>query len=133
MNQPVKPLSPRAHGYIDYAAVVALVVSPTLLDFSTTPSAICYALATMHLAMTLLTAFPLGVTDLIPFTTHGAIEAVVALALLAMPWIAGFSDQPAARSFFVISAGALGVTWLLTNYKARTSSPVRGRRFPSLS
>ncbi|HEX3138775.1 MAG TPA: hypothetical protein VHQ87_01900 [Rhizobacter sp.] len=133
MNQPVKPLTPRAHGYIDYAAVLALAVAPALLDFSTTPSAICYALATVHLAMTLLTAFPLGVTDLIPFRVHGAIEAVVALVILALPWVADFSTEEPARNFFVISAIALGVTWALTDYKAAYSPHSRGPRSRSPS
>jgi len=56
-----KPPTPRAHGYIDYAVVFTLLLIPTALGFSQTPAVICYVLAAVHLTMTLLTAFPLGV------------------------------------------------------------------------
>jgi len=126
-----KPLNPRAHGYIDYAVVLTLLLIPTALGFSQTPAVICYVLAAVHLTMTLITAFPLGVVGVIPFPVHGAIEAVMAVALVAMPWLAGFEQEAAARNFFMISAGALALTWMLTDYKAAQAAPIRGRRTPS--
>lgn len=60
----------------------------------------------------------LGVVKLIPFTVHGAIEFVIAIALVAMPWLLGFANQPAARNFYVGSGVVVFIVWLITDYKA---------------
>lgn len=128
-----KLLTPRLHGYIDYAIVLLFAVAPMLFGFSETPSAICYLLAGVHLLMTLLTAFPLGVVDLIPFTIHGGIEAVVAVGLLALPWLAGFEGEDAARNFFLVSGVAVAITWVLTDYRFAYRLQRRAGRTPSFN
>ena len=125
-------LNPRPHGYIDYAVVALLALAPTLFGFSETPSLICYALAGIQLMMSVLTAYPLGLIGLIPFTVHGMIEAVTAIGVAAMPWIAGFDHEPAARNFFLFSAVSLAAVYFLTNYKA-APAPRRGMRSPSMA
>ncbi len=126
-----KPLTPRLHGYIDYAAVLAFALAPSLFGFTDTPSTLCYVLALVHLSITLLTDFPLGLAHLIPFPVHGGIEAGVSVALVAMPWLLGFDGEMAARNFFAMSGGALAVTWLATNYKGVERPFYRGHRSPS--
>lgn len=111
-------LSPRIHGYIDYVAVALLALAPTLFGFSGLPAALCYILAVVQLGMSLLTAYPLGVASLIPFTVHGTIEAVTSVLLVIVPFLFGFSDVPAARNFFIIGGIVLFAVWLTTNYKA---------------
>lgn len=114
----MKTLSPRVHGYIDIAVVAVLVLAPTLLGFGGRPASLCYVLAAIHTALTLLTAYPMGVLKMIPFPVHGGLEAVVAPLLVASPWLVGFAHVPAARSFFIASGLSLAAVWLLTNYKA---------------
>ncbi|MGH8471003.1 MAG: hypothetical protein ACREVJ_00745 [Gammaproteobacteria bacterium] len=53
-------LGPRVHGYLAFSVVAT----------------VSYALAAIHLVLTLLTAFPSGVVKAIPFTVHGALELV---------------------------------------------------------
>lgn len=114
----MKILSPRIHGYIDYAVVLLFALAPTLFGFGGTAQVVCYVIAGGHLLLTLLTAFPLGAMKLIPFPMHGGFEAVAAVGLAAMPWLARFSHVPVARNFFLASAAAVAVTWLLTDYRA---------------
>jgi hypothetical protein len=114
----MKILSPRIHGFIDYAVVLLFALAPTLFGFGGTPRVACYVLAAAHLGMTLLTAFPLGALKLIPFTVHGALEGVIAVALAALPWVLGFDEMAPARNFFLASAVAVALTWLITDYKA---------------
>ena len=113
----MKILNPRVHGYIDYAAVLLLALAPTLFGFVGTPAALCYVLAILQGGMSLMTAYPLGMAKVIPFTVHGAIEFGMAFGLALSPWIFGFSELDAARNFFIGAAIALGGVWLTTDYK----------------
>jgi hypothetical protein len=114
----MKILSPRVHGYLDYLVVVAFALAPTLLDFSKTPATISYVLAAVHLTETLITKFPLGLIKILPFTVHGSIEFVLSFVLVAMPWIFGYADEPAARNYYVASGIGLFLVWVMTDYKA---------------
>jgi hypothetical protein len=87
---------------------------------------LAYAIAAAHLGVTLLTAFPLGILKVIPFTLHGALEFVVALGLVAMPWLAGFAGVPVARSFYVGAGIVILLVVLVTDYKA--AAPGKARR-----
>jgi len=117
-------LSPRNHGYIDYLAVGLLLLAPTLFRFSGLPAALCYVLAVVQGGMSLLTAYPLGVAKLIPFTVHGTIELITSVALVIVPFL-GFSEMVRARNFFIVSGLALFLVWLTTNYQA-AERPTQG-------
>jgi hypothetical protein len=88
----MKILSPRIHGYLDYLVVVWFLAAPTLFGLTGVAANISYALAIIHLALTVLTAFPLGVVKVIPLQFHGAIEFIVSFALIALPWVLGFGS-----------------------------------------
>jgi len=118
----MKLLAPRPHGYIDYLAVIALALAPTLFGFAGVPAAICYILAVVQLTMSLLTAYPLGVVKLIPFPVHGGVELLTALFLIAAPWLFRFHVVDAARNFFIVSAIGLLLVYLVTNYRAGDES-----------
>jgi len=111
-------LSPRIHGFVDYIAVVMFALAPTLFRFGGTPAITCYVIAGIYLVMTVFTAYPLGIVKAIPFTVHGGIEAATAILLAALPWLMRFDGVMAARNFFLVSAGALALVWIFTDYKA---------------
>jgi hypothetical protein len=114
----MKIIPPGPHGYIDYAAILMLLVAPSLLGFGGAPQTVCYVVAAVYLGMCLFTAYPLGAIKAIPFTIHGSVEVVLAAAFAALPWLLGFADASVPRNFFLVVAAALAVTWLLTDYKA---------------
>jgi len=117
----MKILTPAQHAPIDYAIVVAFAAAPSLFGFAGTPATLSYALAAVHLALTVFSDFPGGLIKLIPFTVHGALELVISVLLVAIPWVLGFAGQPAARNFYVTMGVAAFVVWLLTDYQsART-------------
>ena len=118
----MKVLSPRVHGYLDYAVVALFLLAPTLFEFRGLPATLCYILALAHAGLTLLTAFPLGIAKIIPFPVHGAIEAVVAVLSLASPWVFGFPAIEAARNFFLAAGALVGVVWNVTDYKAASAT-----------
>lgn len=48
--------------------------------------------------------------------THNVLDYVIAVALIAAPFIFGFSDIPAARNVFLVLGGGLAAYSLITKY-----------------
>ncbi|MGK3963367.1 hypothetical protein WMF38_04170 [Sorangium sp. So ce118] len=124
----MKILSPRVHGYIDYAVAALFLLAPSLFGFSGLPETLCYILGAVHVAMTLLTAYPLGAAKVIPFPVHGGLEAAVAVFLVAAPWLFNFDEAAAARNFFLVSGVAVGLVWLITDYRSAYATTAAGVR-----
>ena len=114
----MKFLNPRVHGYLDYLAVALLALAPTLFGFGGIAAMLCYALAVAQLGMSLLTAYPLGIKHVIPFTVHGGVEVAVTILLLVAPWLLGFEGNLSARNFFLAAGIGLGLVYLTTDYRA---------------
>ncbi len=113
----LKVLSPKFHGFLDYAVVALFALAPILFGFSGIAAILAYVLAGVHCTMTLLTAFPLGVAKLIPFKVHGVIEAVAAVTIAAAPWLFRFASDAVARNFYIMGGALIAVVILLTNYE----------------
>jgi SPW repeat len=118
-----KPVSARAHGVLDYATVAAFLNAPMVFGFHGTPAAIAYWLAGIHLLMTGCTDFPVGFFMWIPFRIHGVIELLAGIFILAAPWIFGFTQEVAARNFFLGIAIILLLVVALTDYSQRVVRP----------
>ena len=111
----MKVLSPMLHGYLDFLTVIIFAVAPTVFGFGGTPAYIAYALAAIHLVLTLTTAFPKGIIGIVPFAVHGLIEIVVAIVLVILPFVLGFTDAP--RNFFIGIGIVIFLVWLLSDYR----------------
>jgi hypothetical protein len=106
-----------SHGIIDYLMVIILVIAPGVAGFAGRQATWCYLLAAIHLVLTLLTRFPLGAAKIVSFPIHGALELIVAVLLIALPWVAGFAAGVHSRNFFVIIGLLIFFIWLLTDYR----------------
>jgi hypothetical protein len=113
----MKILTPKVHGVLDYVVVAVFLIAPHLFGFSGGAALLSYAVAAVHLALTVATDFPLGAFRLIPLTIHGWIELAVAPTLAAVPFILGFGPGTPARYFFVAAGGVVFATWLVTDYR----------------
>ncbi|HKO55097.1 MAG TPA: hypothetical protein VJ276_04415 [Thermoanaerobaculia bacterium] len=105
------------HGIIDYAMVIFLIAGPSVAGFRGRQAAICYALAAVHLILTLVTRFPLGALKVLGFPLHGGIELIVGLLLVVLPWLASFSAGLKSRNFFVAVGLLIILIWFLTDYR----------------
>jgi hypothetical protein len=114
----MKIISPKFHGILDYVVVVAFALAPIVLGFSGMPATVSYSLAAVHLLLTLATAFPLGVVKIVPLPLHGAIECVVSIALVTLPWIFKFAPDKTVRDFYVGAGVLIFAVWLFTDYRA---------------
>ncbi len=112
-----KPINPTVHGILDYLYGAIILAAPFFFGFTnTTAATILYIVGIMHLSMSLMTAYPLGLIRSIPFTVHSKIEISTALFLIAAPWLFGFAYLETARNFYVITGLGLGGVWSLTDY-----------------
>jgi hypothetical protein len=127
----MKFLSPKIHGFLDYAVIVVLFLAPSLLDFPSEAAATSFILGGAYVVLSLITAYPLSLAKVIPFTVHGTIELVLSPFLVALPWIAGFSGHQVSRNFFIVAGQALFLVWLTTDYKA--ADLAYGKRGPGLT
>jgi hypothetical protein len=112
----MKILRPAVHGVLDYIVVVVFALAPAVAGLSGLPAMISYLLAVVHFGLTLATAFPLGLWKLVPLGVHGAIELVVSVVLVVLPWILGFSSDRRACAFYVGAGIVIFLTWLLSDY-----------------
>ena len=110
-------LSPRVHGIIDLMLIVVLLLAPTLVGLGGSPAAIAYSLAAIHLLLTLLTKYPMGVWKQIPFVYHGIVELIVGMALLLLPSFAGYGPGSPAKRFYLAMGAVILVVWALTAYR----------------
>jgi hypothetical protein len=111
-------LSARLHGALDVVLVVVFLLAPFLFGLGGYVAAVSWALAAVHLLMTLLTRFPLGVVKAIPFVVHGLVEIAVGLVLVfLMPRLLGAGPGSPARTFFVGAGIVILALWALTRYR----------------
>ena len=116
----MKVISDTAHGILDYLTVAIFALAPSILGLTGFAALVSYALAAIHLVMTLLTNMPLGVFKIIPIRLHALVEILVGpvlvVAALVLPTILG--DK---REFFLVMGLVILVVWLLSSY-SRTAA-----------
>lgn len=97
-------LRPSTHRQLDFITVAAFAVAPFVLSLSGPAAWLAWALAAVHLLMTLLTAFPGGAARPVPLRLHGVVELVVGIVLLVLPLAVGWIG---AARWFYMAAGAV--------------------------
>lgn len=107
-----------SHGVIDYLMVILIALGPRIADFHGPQATMCYALAVVHLLLTIITRFPLGILKTLPFWLHGSVEIVVAVLLVILPWLAHFSAGVHSRNFFVAIGVLVALIFVLTDYRS---------------
>lgn len=114
----MKPINPLLHGVLDYALAVAFLILPGVLGFSPEAASISRVIGVVYIGASLLTRYPLGALELIPFPVHGVLESIMAASWIVLPWVLGFQDDSAARTFFMLAGIGLLLVAALTNYRA---------------
>jgi hypothetical protein len=113
----MKVLDPKVHGILDYGLAVLFLVLPPLLGFTEVAANVSYVVGVAYIIAALVTKYPLGLIKVLPFPVHGVLESIMAVAWIVFPWLFGFSDDEAARNFFIIAGIALLGVVALTNYR----------------
>ena len=111
----MKFISPKIHGFIDLLVVVFLLASPSYFGFTGLLTTFTYALAAVHLILTILTKYPVGIFKIIPLTVHGSIEFIVGITLIVLAYTL-FKDNADGKLYYVILGTVILLTWLVTDY-----------------
>ena len=124
----MKIISSKAHGILDYATAVFLLLSPTLFKMEGELTTITYLLGVVHFTLTILTNFEVGLIKVIPFRIHGLIEVVVALGLAALAFWFYNNTNEFGFYFYMALAVIIMIVFILTDFK--TAASKRETNFP---
>jgi len=116
-----KPISPTMHGALDYSTIAATAAAPRLLDFPPKAAMAAYGLAGGYLLLSALTDYPPALKRAVPLRAHGMADAVMGLAIPAIPWMLGFARDRKARNFFLGLTAVTAVVTALTDWNRRNS------------
>ena len=111
-----------SHGILDYLFAIILAVAPSLVGFAGRQARWCYIFAAVLVALALLTQ-----TKLLRLALHGAVELLLAMVMIVLPWVAGFERGVLSRNFYVALGLLLIVLWVLTDFRGRRGAPSAGR------
>ncbi|MDB5206119.1 MAG: hypothetical protein JWR72_1194 [Flavisolibacter sp.] len=112
-----KPITPVAHGLIDYVFSGVQIALPSLLGLNSATAKTYAALGTGFTAVNALTDTPVGIKKLIPFTGHQKADLGF-LAGLGLLTVAGFIRKDKRALKFHLAFLGIAVThYLLTDYK----------------
>jgi hypothetical protein len=104
-----------AHRILDFVTVVAFALAPTVLGLPGPAAALSYALAVVHLSMTLLTRFSPEERSPVPLSVHGTVESLVGVTLIVLPW---FVRWHGVAFVLYVSAGAVILAvWAASRYR----------------
>ena len=106
-----------SHAIIDYTVVIIVLIGPSIAGFAGRQQKMAYLLGVMLLVLAILTRYPLGIIRLIRFQIHGALELLIALLFLVLPWLANFSAGILSRNFFVLTALLMLAIWFMTDFR----------------
>lgn len=109
-------ISPRFHGYVDYLSVAIFALAPSMLGMTGIGEMLSYALAIIHLVMTLTTNFPLGATSLVPLRLHGWVERIVGPVLIVIAFTSPIMADGISHFFFGLMGVVILVVGVVSNY-----------------
>jgi hypothetical protein len=106
------------HAIADYAVAATLIITASVVGGSSKAVATGVVVGAVVLVVSMLTAYPLGVAKVLPFTVHSAGDYLAAALLVASPFALNFHTTDSGLTAFYIAAGAavLAVS-LITNYQ----------------
>jgi hypothetical protein len=119
------PIPAFVHGVLEYVAGGLLIAAPFLFSFdSDTATAVAIVGGVIVLIVAASTAMTTGLIKSIPVRAHVGLDYVLAILLIASPFLFGFSDDGTATAFFIV----LGVVHLLLTIGTRFIADERPRR-----
>jgi hypothetical protein len=110
------PIPAFVHGAAEYVAGGLLIAAPFIFGFdSDAATAASIVAGVIVLVVTASTESSTGLAKMIPVGIHAVLDLVLAVFLIAAPFLFGFSDEGVATAFFIV----LGVLHLLLTIGTR--------------
>jgi hypothetical protein len=112
------------HGVIEYLAAILFIAAPLVFSFDEgTATALSIIVGVVILVIAATSEGPTSLVNSLPLTAHVALDYVLAVLLVAAPFVAGFDDETAPTVFFI----AMGVAHLLITIGTRFRHAERHR------
>ena len=123
------PIPAFVHGIVEYLAAILFIAAPFLFTFDEDSAvAVSIAVGVVLLIVAACTHWQTGMIDTISVHAHVMIDYLLAIFLIASPFIFGFDDDGTAVAFFIV----LGVLYLLltiaTRFVKEERPPARATR-----
>ena len=119
------PIPAFVHGLVEYAAGVLFIAAPFLFAFdSDTATAVSIVAGVLVLIIAASTAMSTGLIKSIPVQAHVVLDYLLAILLIASPFLFAFTDDGTATAFFIV----LGVVHLLMTIATRFIRDERPQR-----
>ena len=113
------PIPLFVHGLIEYVAGALFIAAPFLLAYeSGAAEALSIVIGVVVIAIAASTDGPTSLVNQIPRPAHVALDYVLAILLIALPFLAGFSSETAPTVVFIV----VGVAHLLITIGTRFKS-----------
>jgi hypothetical protein len=115
------PIPRFVHGLVEYLAALAFIAAPFVLGFSDlgAPTAASIGVGVLILFVAATSDGSTSLVDQIPVGAHVVLDYLLAVFLIAAPFIFGFSDEDAPRNFFIV----VGILHLLLTIGTRFVPP----------
>jgi uncharacterized membrane protein HdeD (DUF308 family) len=118
------PIPRFVHGLIEYVAAVVFFAAPFALSFdSGAATAVSIITGVVVLIVAAATEGPTSLVNQIPLAAHVALDYVLAIVLIAMPFVAGFSDETAPTVFFIAAGAVYLLVAIGTRFRPHSSQP----------
>lgn len=118
------PISRFLHGAIEYLAGVLLVAAPFLLSFEAGAAvAVSIIAGVIVIAVAASTEGPSSLINSIPIAAHILLDFALAAALIASPFLFGFSGESAPTAFFIVLGVAHLLVTIATRFKPARDAP----------
>jgi uncharacterized membrane protein YfcA len=125
------PVPAFVHGIVEYAAAILFIAAPFLFDFTEdSATALSLVVGVLVLIIAASTHWRTGLIQSIPVQAHVMLDYVLAIFLIASPFLLGFTDDGTAAAFFIV----LGVVHLLLTIATRfivDERPPRAKQAPT--
>ena len=119
------PIPAFVHGIVEYLAAILLIAAPFLFDFSEdAATAVSVILGVLILIIAASTEWKTGLIQSIPVVAHVMLDYVIAIFLIAAPFILGFDDDAA---FFIVLGVALLLLTIATRFVPEERPPRAAR------
>ncbi len=97
------PIPPLVHGVLDYGLAALLIAAPFLFSFEDdAATAVSLVAGVLVLVIAASTAWKAGIIKMIPPATHGTLDYLLAILLIAAPFLFQFDGDGTALAFFLI-------------------------------
>ena len=119
------PIPAVVHGVVEYVAAILFIAAPFLFSFDDdAATAASVIVGVILLIVASSTAWRTGLINSIPVQAHVILDYLLAIFLIAAPFLLGFSDDGTAAPFFI----TLGVVHLLLTIATRFVADERPAR-----